>query len=156
MFSQATNIAETSITIDDVVFVVDSGRVKENRYDDLNKMPTLMECWASKAATKQRRGRAGRVKPGFCWHLYSSHTHDRILDDYQLPEMLRVGLEDLVLQILVLDLGDPSQFLLKAVDPPTNLSIKNAYNFLNLLELQNVSGMKMKMMTTQALKYQRL
>ena len=133
MFSQATNIAETSITIDDVVFVVDSGRVKENRYDDLNKMPTLMECWASKAATKQRRGRAGRVKPGFCWHLYSSHTHDRILDDYQLPEMLRVGLEDLVLQILVLDLGDPAQFLLKAVDPPTNLSIKNALQLLESL-----------------------
>ena len=49
----STNIAETSITIDDVVFVVDTARVKENRYDDLNKMPTLTECWASKAATKQ-------------------------------------------------------------------------------------------------------
>jgi len=129
----STNIAETSITIDDVVFVIDAGRVKENRYDDLNKMPTLMECWASKAATKQRRGRAGRVKPGFCWHLYSTHTHDRVLDDYQLPEMLRVGLEDLVLQILVLDLGEPSQFLTKAVDPPTDLSIKNALQLLESL-----------------------
>lgn len=98
------------ITIDDVVFVVDAGRVKENRYDDLNKMPTLTECWESKAAAKQRKGRAGRVKPGFCWHLYSSHTHNNVLDDYQLPEMLRVGLEDLVLQILVLDLGDLQYF----------------------------------------------
>ena len=78
-----------------VVFVVDAGRVKENRYDDLNKMPTLTECWVSKASAKQRRGRAGRVKPGFCWHLYSSHTHDKEIADYQLPEMLRVGLEDL-------------------------------------------------------------
>jgi len=129
----STNIAETSITIDDVVFVVDAGRVKENRYDDLNKMPTLTECWASKAATKQRRGRAGRVKPGYCWHLYSTHTHDRVLDDYQLPEMLRVGLEDLVLQILVLDLGEPAQFLTKAVDPPTDLSIKNALQLLESL-----------------------
>ena len=60
----STNIAETSITIDDVVFVVDTGRVKENRYDNLNQMPTLTECWASKASAKQRRGRAGRVKPG--------------------------------------------------------------------------------------------
>ena len=129
----STNIAETSITIDDVVFVVDAGRVKENRYDDLNKMPTLAECWASKAATKQRRGRAGRVKPGYCWHLYSSHTNDRILDDYQLPEMLRVGLEDLVLQILVLDLGEPSKFLMKAVDPPTNLAISGALQLLESL-----------------------
>mmetsp|Transcript_12360 Transcript_12360/g.19571 ORF Transcript_12360/g.19571 Transcript_12360/m.19571 type:complete len:428 (-) Transcript_12360:972-2255(-) len=96
-------------------------------------MPTLTECWASKAATKQRRGRAGRVKPGFCWHLFSSHTHDRVLDDYQLPEMLRVGLEDLVLQILVLDLGEPSLFLTKAVDPPTDLSIKNALQLLESL-----------------------
>jgi len=60
----STNIAETCITIDDVVFVVDTGRVKENRYDNLNQMPTLTECWASKASAKQRRGRAGRVKPG--------------------------------------------------------------------------------------------
>jgi len=129
----STNIAETSITIDDVVFVIDTGRVKENRYDDLNKMPTLTECWASKAASKQRRGRAGRVKPGFCWHLFSTHTHDRVLDDYQLPEMLRVGLEDLVLQILVLDLGEPALFLTKAVDPPTDLSIKNALQLLESL-----------------------
>ena len=91
----STNIAETSITIDDVVFVIDTGRVKENRYDELNKMPTLTECWVSKASSKQRRGRAGRVRPGFCWHLYSTHTHDKEIDDYQLPEMLRVGLEDL-------------------------------------------------------------
>ena len=122
-----------SITIDDVVFVIDAGRVKENRYDDLNKMPTLTECWASKAATKQRRGRAGRVKPGYCWHLYSTHTHDKVLDDYQLPEINRVGLEDLVLQILVLDLGEPSQFLTKAVDPPSDLSIKNALQLLESL-----------------------
>ncbi|KAL3807673.1 hypothetical protein ACHAXA_000319, partial [Cyclostephanos tholiformis] len=129
----STNIAETSITIDDVVFVVDSGRVKENRYDDLNKMPTLIECWASKASAKQRRGRAGRVKPGYCWHLFSTHTYDKVLDDYQLPEIMRVGLEDLVLQILVLDLGEPNQFLGKAVDPPTELSIKNALQLLESL-----------------------
>ena len=73
------------------------------------------------------------MKPGFCWHLYSTHTHDRVLDDYQLPEMLRVGLEDLVLQILVLDLGEPSMFLTKAVDPPTDLSIKNALQLLESL-----------------------
>lgn len=129
----STNIAETSITIEDVVFVIDSGRVKENRYDDLNKMPTLLECWVSKASARQRKGRAGRVKPGFCWHLYSSHTHDSVLDDYQLPEMLRVGLEDLILQILILDLGSPVSFLAKAVNPPTELSVKNALQLLESL-----------------------
>ena len=129
----SSNIAETSITIDDVVFVIDSGRVKENRYDDLNKMPTLTETWVSKASARQRKGRAGRVKPGYCWHLYSSHTHDNVLDDYQLPEMLRVGLEDLILQILILDLGSPVSFLAKAVNPPTELSVKNALQLLESL-----------------------
>ncbi len=129
----SSNIAETSITIDDVVFVIDSGRVKENRYDDLNKMPTLTECWVSKASARQRKGRAGRVKPGYCWHLYSTHTHDNVLDDYQLPEMLRVGLEDLILQILILDLGSPVAFLAKAVNPPTKLSVKNALQLLESL-----------------------
>jgi hypothetical protein len=54
------DIAETSITIEDVVFVVDSAKVKENRQDEMNETPTLVECWASRAAAKQRRGRAGR------------------------------------------------------------------------------------------------
>ena len=133
LVSHRSILLNAGITIDDVVFVVDTGRVKENRYDDLNKMPTLTECWASKASAKQRRGRAGRVKPGYCWHLFSTHTHEKVLDDYQLPEIMRVGLEDLVLQILVLDLGEPSQFLGKAVDPPTELSIKNALQLLESL-----------------------
>lgn len=60
----ATNIAETSITIEDVVYVVDCGRVKENRKDEINETPTLVECWVSRASAKQRRGRAGRVRPG--------------------------------------------------------------------------------------------
>jgi HrpA-like RNA helicase len=73
------------------------------------------------------------VKPGFCFHLFSSHTHDNILDDYQLPEMLRVGLEDLILQILVLDLGSPTSFLAKAVNPPTELQVKSALQLLESL-----------------------
>ena len=55
----STNIAETSITIDDCVCVVDSGRVKENRYDTVKNMATLLECWVAQASAKQRRGRAG-------------------------------------------------------------------------------------------------
>lgn len=69
-----TDIAETSITIEDVVFVVDSGRVKENRRDEINETPTLVECWVSRASAKQRRGRAGRVRPGIAYHLYSRYV----------------------------------------------------------------------------------
>lgn len=84
----------------------------------------------SRASAKQRRGRAGRVRPGISYHMYSTHTHDNELKDYQLPEMLRVGLEDLVLQVLLLDLGEPSVFLTKAVNPPSALAIKNSLKLL--------------------------
>lgn len=138
----STNIAETSITIEDVVYVVDAGRVKENRHDEVNQMPTLVECWVSRAAAKQRRGRAGRVKPGIAYHLFSSNTYNHVMDEYQLPEMLRVGLDDLVLQILLLDLGEPSTFLTKAVNPPSALAIRNSLKLLEGLGAIDVDWSK--------------
>lgn len=110
----ATNIAETSITIDDVVYVVDAGRVKENRYDNLNRMAMLVECWVSRASAKQRRGRAGRVKPGVCYHLFSS-ARERALADYTLPEMLRVPLDETVLSIRCAGAGARTR---RAADDP--------------------------------------
>lgn len=69
-----SDIAETSITIEDVVFVIDAGKMKENRRDEINETPTLVECWVSRAAAKQRRGRAGRVQPGTAYHLFSRYV----------------------------------------------------------------------------------
>ena len=127
----ATNIAETSITIDDVVFVIDAARVKENRYDSDRGMATLEEVWVSRASARQRRGRAGRVQPGIAYHLVSRCQHDSSeFDDYPQPEMQRTSLDQLVLQILVLDLGDPQKFLQKAVDPPTRAAVDRAIDLL--------------------------
>ena len=109
---------------------MDVGRVKENRQDEVNQMQTLVECWVSRASAKQRRGRAGRVRPGTSYHLFSSHTFQHDIQEYQLPEMLRVGLEDLVLQVLLLDLGEPSVFLSKAVNPPSALAMRNSLKLL--------------------------
>ena len=67
----STNIAETSVTIDDVAFVIDSGRAKEKNYDPHQKTSTLQPMWISQASAKQRRGRAGRTKAGVCFHLFS-------------------------------------------------------------------------------------
>lgn len=117
----------------DVVFVIDSGRVKENRRDEIKETPTLVECWVSRASAKQRRGRAGRVRPGIAYHLFSTHTHEEVMEDYQLPEMLRVGLEDLTLQILTLDLGEPSVFLSQALNPPSKLAMTNSLKQLQTL-----------------------
>ena len=124
----STNIAETSITIDDVVYVIDAARVKENRYDSDRGLATLEEVWVSKAAARQRRGRAGRVRPGLAWHLVTSLQHDNEWFAYPEPEMRRTSLEDIVLQILVLDLGDPQLFLGEAVDPPTRAAVDKCRN----------------------------
>lgn len=66
----ATNIAEASITVPDIVFVVDTGRVKEKGFDALNKVSSLRAKWVAQANAKQRSGRAGRVQPGLCYKLY--------------------------------------------------------------------------------------
>ncbi|KAG8136062.1 putative ATP-dependent RNA helicase DHX36 protein [Naja naja] len=94
----ATNIAETSITIDDVVYVIDGGKIKETHFDTQNNISTMAAEWVSKANAKQRKGRAGRVQPGHCYHLYNG-LRASLLDDYQLPEILRTPLEELCLQI---------------------------------------------------------
>lgn len=69
----STNIAETSVTIDDCVFVVDTGKMKETRFNTNENMESLETCWVSRANANQRKGRAGRVMPGVCVHLYTSH-----------------------------------------------------------------------------------
>jgi hypothetical protein len=94
----ATNIAETAITINDVVFVIDCGRVKEKSYDPYNNVSTLQTAWISKSSARQREGRAGRCQPGVCYHLYSK-VRANALPDFQLPEIKRTSLEELCLQV---------------------------------------------------------
>ncbi|KAG6589621.1 DExH-box ATP-dependent RNA helicase DExH3 [Cucurbita argyrosperma subsp. argyrosperma] len=128
----ATNMAETSITINDVVFVVDCGKAKETSYDALNNTPCLLPSWISKAAARQRRGRAGRVQPGECYHLYPRCVYDAFAD-YQLPELLRTPLQSLCLQIKSLQLGSISEFLSNALQPPEPLSVQNAIDYLKTI-----------------------
>lgn len=99
----STNIAETSVTIDDVVYVIDSGRMKEKRYDATKSMESLEDAWVSRANALQRKGRAGRVASGVCFHLFTSHCFQHHLSEQQLPEIQRVPLEQLCLRIKVLD-----------------------------------------------------
>ena len=96
----ATNIAESSITIDDVVFVIDSGKHKEKTYDEENKIACLLPSWVSQASAHQRRGRAGRVQAGRCWHLFPRAKIDD-LAEYQLPEIVRTPLEQVSVGVRV-------------------------------------------------------
>uniref|UniRef100_A0A0P6K381 Putative ATP-dependent RNA helicase DHX57 n=1 Tax=Heterocephalus glaber TaxID=10181 RepID=A0A0P6K381_HETGA len=100
----STNIAETSITIDDVVYVIDSGKMKEKRYDASKGMESLEDTFVSQANALQRKGRAGRVASGVCFHLFTSHHYTHQLLKQQLPEIQRVPLEQLCLRIKILDM----------------------------------------------------
>uniref|UniRef100_A0A7N6BDQ6 ATP-dependent DNA/RNA helicase DHX36 n=1 Tax=Anabas testudineus TaxID=64144 RepID=A0A7N6BDQ6_ANATE len=140
----ATNIAETSITIDDVVYVIDGGKIKETNFDTNNNISTMTAEWVSLANAKQRKGRAGRVCPGKCYHLYNG-LRASLLDAYQLPEIMRTPLEELCLQIKILKLGSIARFLEKALDPPTdkavNLAIKNLIDLNALDRSENLTAL---------------
>lgn len=121
----STNIAETSITIPDAVAVVDSGRVKETVYDPQTNMVKLVDNWASKAAVTQRRGRAGRVREGICYKLYSKSLQESMAGQPD-PEMRRSPLEQLYLSVKSMGVGDVSKFLEEALDPPNTQALETA------------------------------
>ncbi|RDX90517.1 DExH-box ATP-dependent RNA helicase DExH5, mitochondrial, partial [Mucuna pruriens] len=128
----ATNIAETSITINDIVFVLDCGKAKESSYDALNNTPCLLPTWISKASVQQRRGRAGRVQQGECYHLYPRCVYNAFTER-QLPEILRTPLQSLCLQIKSLKLGSISDFLSRALQSPEILAVQNAIEYLKII-----------------------
>ncbi|XP_037124135.1 probable ATP-dependent RNA helicase DHX34 [Syngnathus acus] len=123
----STNIAETSVTIDGVRFVVDSGKVKEMSFDPKAKMQRLQEFWISRASSEQRKGRAGRTGPGVCYRLYAESDYDAFAS-YPVPEIHRVALDSLVLQMKSMGLGDPLSFVF--IDPPPAASIQTAITYL--------------------------
>lgn len=127
----STNVAETSITIDDIVHVIDTGRVKETRYDPISGVQRLIEDWNSLAGNKQRRGRSGRTKPGKCWKLFSTYQEEFILPKYTKPEILRTPLASLVLQVKALrGTQDVLEFLGNALDAPDTVAIQEALDTL--------------------------
>lgn len=145
----ATNIAETGITIPDITCVIDTGKHKEMRFDERRQLSKLIESFISRANAKQRRGRAGRVQEGICFHLFTKYRHDNLVCDLrprlhfiyvlivlvqmaeqQTPEMLRLSLQDLVLRVKICKLGSIEQTLLDALDPPLPKNIRRAIDAL--------------------------
>ncbi|KAJ9483924.1 hypothetical protein VN97_g9468 [Penicillium thymicola] len=126
----ATNIAETGITIPDITAVVDAGKEKIMRFDERRQLSRLVESFISRANAKQRRGRAGRVQNGICFHLFTKHRHEKLLSEQQTPELLRLSLQDLVLRVKICKLGEVEQTLLEALDPPSSKNIRRAIDSL--------------------------
>ncbi|KAF5377628.1 hypothetical protein D9615_005290 [Tricholomella constricta] len=129
----ATNIAETGITIPDITCVIDTGKHREMRFDEKRQISRLVETFISKSNAAQRRGRAGRVQNGLCFHLFTKLRHDNQMADNPLPEMMRLSLSDLALRIKIMKvkLGSSIEDVLsRALDPPASINVQRAVSML--------------------------
>lgn len=126
----ATNLAETSLTIPGVKYVIDSGKVKESFFDPKTGMNVLRVCNISKSSALQRAGRAGRTEPGVCYRLYDIADFEK-MPDCQEPEIRRVHLGVAVLKILALGIKNVQDF--QFVDSPSDQAIDMAVR--NLVQL---------------------
>ena len=127
----ATNVAETSLTVPGIRFVIDSGLARISRYASHSKVLRLPVEPVSKASCNQRAGRCGRVGPGTCIRLFDEADFDA-RPDYTEPEIQRAGLVGVVLEMLALGLGDPEDF--PFIDPPPRKLVNEAWSTLVELE----------------------
>jgi ATP-dependent RNA helicase DHX37/DHR1 len=123
----ATNIAETSLTIPGISYVVDAGRVKNKVYDKASGMSRYKIDWIAQSAANQRAGRAGRTGPGHCYRLYSSAVFQE-LPDFPTPDILMIPIEEVVLQMKNMGIGKIDSFPFPT--PPDVHSLKIALNTL--------------------------
>uniref|UniRef100_A0A7I4XVZ3 ATP-dependent RNA helicase DHX36 n=1 Tax=Haemonchus contortus TaxID=6289 RepID=A0A7I4XVZ3_HAECO len=130
----STNIAEASLTIDDVVFVVDCGKVKEKTYDHTSRISQLKITWIAKSNAEQRAGRAGRCREGFCFRLYSIEDYEVMLET-QMAEMQRTAIHDVCLhaKMFAPENMTVKQFLQMAPEPPLADAVDKSMAFLEQL-----------------------
>ena len=129
----STNIAETSVTVPDVKFVVDTGKLREKRYDQVRRINALRCVWESKMNSKQRAGRAGRVRDGFYYALFSRERHES-LNAAGVPELLRTDLQDTCLSIKAQRFQEPIEsFLSAAIEPPSHQAVAASVSNLKVI-----------------------
>eukprot|EP01063_Lacrimia_lanifica_P026477 TRINITY_DN3573_c3_g1_i1.p1 TRINITY_DN3573_c3_g1~~TRINITY_DN3573_c3_g1_i1.p1 ORF type:complete len:1288 (+),score=504.95 TRINITY_DN3573_c3_g1_i1:352-3864(+) len=137
----STNLAETSITVEDVVYVVDSGLMKGTLYTPDTNIASLENMRSPRSSAQQRRGRAGRCQPGVVYKLYSSIEWHQEMADHDVPEMLRTPVEELCLQVKALGLpGTVRAVLKKAIAPPSTRAVDNAVTLLLSLGAFDAGG----------------
>ncbi|KAL8829025.1 MAG: hypothetical protein Q9191_002246 [Dirinaria sp. TL-2023a] len=130
----STNIAETSVTIPDVQHVIDTGKLREKRYDQLRRITKLDCTWISKSNSKQRAGRAGRVQNGNYYALFSKSRYES-LRAIGLPEMLRTDLQETCLDVKAQAFQSPlREFLAAAIEPPAPSAVESSIKNLQALD----------------------
>jgi len=127
----ATNVAETSLTVPNIGYVIDPGFARINRYSYRSKLQRLPIEPISRASADQRKGRCGRIAPGVCYRLYSEQDY-LSRDEFTDPEIRRVNLASVVLQMQAFALGNISTF--PFIDPPDPRAIKDAMRLLDELQ----------------------
>ncbi|CAJ1935647.1 unnamed protein product [Sphenostylis stenocarpa] len=136
----ATNIAETSLTVDGVVYVIDCGYVKQRQYNPSSGMYSLDVVQISKVQANQRAGRAGRTRPGKCYRLYPSRFYNDEFLDVTVPEIQRSSLAGSVLYLKSLDLPDIDILRFDFLDPPSSESLQDALKQLYLIDAIDENG----------------
>ena len=134
----ATNVAETSLTIPGTKYVFDCGRSKERCYDSVSGVQSYEISWISKASANQRSGRAGRTGPGHCYRLYSSAVYERDFAPFADPELLRMPLEGVALQLKAMNLPQVVNFPFPT--PPDRRILAKAEKVLSYLSAISQSG----------------
>ncbi|KAK3683680.1 pre-mRNA splicing factor ATP-dependent RNA helicase PRP43 [Podospora appendiculata] len=134
----STNIAETSLTIDGIVYVVDPGFSKQKIYNPRSRVESLLVSPISKASAQQRAGRAGRTRPGKCFRLYTEKAFKKELIEQTYPEILRSNLANTVLELKKLGVEDLVHFDL--MDPPAPETMMRALEELNYLACLDDDG----------------
>ncbi|QRV95545.1 Helicase associated domain (HA2) [Ceratobasidium sp. AG-Ba] len=134
----STNIAETSLTIDGIVYVVDPGFSKQKVYNPRIRVESLLVSPISKASAQQRAGRAGRTRPGKCFRLYTEKDYIKELEEQTHPEILRSNLANTVLELVKLGVTDLVHF--DYMDAPAPETIMRALELLNYLSALDDDG----------------
>ncbi|KAI0366453.1 P-loop containing nucleoside triphosphate hydrolase protein [Pilatotrama ljubarskyi] len=134
----STNIAETSLTIDGIVYVVDPGFSKQKVYNPRIRVESLLVSPISKASAQQRAGRAGRTRPGKCFRLYTEKDFMTELEEQTHPEILRSNLANTVLELAKLGINDLVHF--DYVDAPAPETLMRALELLNYLAALDDDG----------------
>ncbi|CAM0875960.1 unnamed protein product [Alopecurus aequalis] len=139
-FIVATNVAETSLTVDGVVFVIDCGYVKQRQYNPSTGMYSLDVVQISRVQADQRAGRAGRTRPGKCYRLYPSSIYQNEFLEATIPEIQRTSLAGSVLYLKSLNLPDIDILKFDFLDPPSRESLEDALRQLYLIDAIDESG----------------
>ncbi|XP_077323696.1 ATP-dependent RNA helicase TDRD9 isoform X1 [Lithobates pipiens] len=136
----STNIAESSITVPDVRYVIDFCLTKMLMCDEETNYQSLRLSWASKTNCDQRKGRAGRVSKGYCYRLVLKDFWNNFIPENVVPEILRSPLGSTILKVKLLDMGEPRALLATALSPPNVSDIERTILLLKEVGALAVSG----------------